>query len=405
MKTKTKVFIFIFIVAGVAAVQLFFSTDRNHLMHMELQTGQGIAFSVDANPTFHSNSSGFYFYVFRDGVRYMTSGGVTEWSSPFSLTRPIVSARGDYIAVSEENGRRVYVFSANGPAFQREFEYPIATFSINSTGFLAVVLRQGNDFEIEIYNQASVSENRRVYSRVIVAPLVFPLSVEVSENGRFIAKAFTNLHINFETTVELGYINSTDVLNLIDAQGDAQGIFFAETIPNDFVYAMRFMADGKFVVATTSGVICYRMVTSAYAPTLAYRVWEIEHTNFIDKFIFYGDRHFAYITGPRRVGATDAQPTGTMHIYNINSTQTGVFHLGRAATHLSAGHGALLVGAGRNFHAVGLNGNHIWEHNTLQDTHGRDVIFLDDVNTVLIPGVNRADVHVRRRVRTANTGE
>ena len=402
MKTRTKILIFVTIIAGVAAVQLFFSTDRNQLMHMELQAGQGVTFQFDANPSFHSNSSGFYFYVQSDGVRYMSSAGDIGWSSHFNIARPVVATRGDFIAVSEENGRRIYVFSASGPLFSREFDYPIATFSINNTGFLTVVLRRGNHHYVEVYNHASYLAGYRVYRRGIVEPMAFVSAVEVSDNGRFIAVALTNLHINFETTVQLGYINITDSR---DMDPDTLGIFFAEDISNDFVHSMRFMADNKFVVATTTGVICYRIVSSAHAPTLAYRLWDKQHANFIDKFIFYGDRHFAYITGTRRVGMAEALPVGTVRIYNINNTRTGEFNLGRPATHLSAGHGALLVGAGRNFHAVGLNGSHLWEHNVLQDTHGRNVIFLDDTNTILVPGISRADVYIRRRVRTAGTVE
>jgi len=404
MKTRTKILIFVTIIAGVVAVQLFFPNNRNHLMQMELQIGQGVTFQFDANPSFHSNSSGFYFYVSHDGIRYQGSDGSIGWSWHFNIARPIVATHGGYIAISEENGRRIYVFHADGsgpPLFQQEFNYPIATFSINNAGFLAVVLRRGDNHYVEVYNQASVGDNGRVYRRLIAEPMAFVSAVEVSENGRFIAVALTDLHINFETTVQLGYIGIADARDI----ADAHGIFFAETIFNDFVHSMRFMADGNFVVATTAGVMCYRIVSSAYAPTLAYRVWDIEHSNLIDKFIFYGDRHFAYVTGARRVGIADATPAGIVRIYNINNTMTGEFNLGRPATHISAGHGALLIGAGRNFHAVSLNGNHLWEHNVLQDTHGRNVIFLDDTNTILVPGLNRADVHVRRRVRTSGTAE
>jgi len=401
MTISTKILIFVIIIAGVAAVHLFFRNDRNHIMQMELQTGQGITFPLDANPSFHSNSSGFYFYVSHEGVRYMSSDGRIDWNSPFSLNRPIVAARGDFIAVSEENGRRIYVFNANGPLFHKEFNDPIATFSINGAGFLSVVLREGNNHSVEIYNQASVADNRRVFRRLIVAPMAFVSAVEVSDNGRFIAIALTDLHTRFETVIELGYIDIRDARDV----SDSQGLFFAETMFDHLVYSMRFMADGRLVVATTAGVICYQIVTSAYMPTSAYRVWDKEHLNLIDKFIFYGDRHFAYVTGARRVGILNAPSAGMVHIYNINNTRTGEFNLGRPATHLSAGHGALLIGAGRNFHAVNLNGTHLWEHNTAQDTHGRAVIFLDDTNTILIPGVNRADVHVRRRVRTSPSGE
>jgi len=395
MKTRTKIFIFIAIITGVMAFQLFLPNfGRTQHMRMEL-IGGGITYDFGASPSFHSNSSASFFYSTRSVVQYRTTAGDGRASQSHSfnptLTRPIMIGRGDIVAVGEENGRRVYVFGTEGLILRKEFDDIVSVFSVTESGLLSVVLRQGTGHEIRVYNRTG----ELLYLRFIREAMRIPIAVETSYCGRYVVVAIMNLSTMLTTYLEFGYINTTDGVDLLDTHA----VFFTDIFNDHIVTSMRFMADNKLVSFTTAGVICYQLVPNLHGPTRVNQIFFYEKDFSIDNVVFYGDRHFAYVTGSRHMWVTEGPIAGTVRIYNINGTRTGEFFLGRRATHLSAGHGAILVGADRNFHAVTLNGNHLWEHNALQDATGRDVIFLGNTNTILISGPNRADILERRRAR------
>jgi len=394
----TKILIFLGIIAAVMVVQ-FLMPDIGQTQHIRLEaTGHGVSFGFDASPSFHSNSSGDFFFATRDGIQFRSSDDTQHWHSAFTFNNPIMVGRGNIVAVSEPRGRRVYVFNANGLLFPPiSFDHPVMTFSVNATGFLSVVIQYPNgNHRIQVFNSNSFAEP--LYSRLIAdegGALWYPTAVEVCSYGRYIAVALLNLNTVLTTTVEFGYINDVDAIGV----GDRLGIFASEIFHRQIVSAMRFKSDNRIIVSTTSYIMCFQLTPSNHAPTTIDVAWRRELQNTIDHIAFYGGRYIVYVTGDRNVGAVDAPPMGTVTILNVNNTAEGVFNLGRRATHLSIGHGAVLVGADRNFHAVNMRGTHLWEHNALFDTRGRQVIFLDNTDTILIGGANRAEVHERRRVQ------
>ena len=398
MSWKTKILIFVGIITAVMVVQFFMpGTGQGHTIRMEA-TGYGVPYAFDANPSFHSNNSRFYFVVTREGIQYRPSAGDARWTHSFNLTQPVTVARGDFIAVGEKSGgRRVDVFSANdGFLFRAEFNDPVVMFSINETGILAAVVQYATGrYGIYAHNQQSVRRGEVIYFQRITDDLHFPTAVEVSADGSYIAIAIVDLNVRMDTTVQFRFVNRADAR----AAGveEVDGLFASEIFSGQLVYGMRFMANNRFVVATTSQIAGFQLVPQAYAVTQVRPQWTRSLQNELSHIAFYGNRHLVYVTGDMHLGMAEGSPVGTVYMVNADGTETGTFSLGRRATHLSVGHGALLVGSDRNFHAVDMRGNHLWEHNSLHYT--RDMIFLDDTDTVLIAAANRADVHARRRVR------
>ena len=397
MKTTTKVLIFVGIIATVMVIQ-FLMPSMGQTQHIRLEsTGHGVSYDFDASPSFHANSSGDFFFATRDGLQYRSSGGLQHWSHSFAFNNPIMVTRGNVVGVGEPRGRRVYVFGTNGLLFSRDFDQPVMTFSVNNMGFLAVVLQYPNGHHrIQVFNPQQFSEP--LYNRLVVneeGGLWFPTAVEVSDMGRYVVVAMLDLNTMLTTTVEFGYINESDAAGV----NDRFGVFASEILHGQIVSAVRFMAGDRVIVTTTAYILCFQLVVPSHGPTMLQEAWRIELENTIDHIDFYGGRYLIYIVGDRNLGVTDAPAVGTVHIVNMNGHVETPFSLGRRATHLSVGHGAVLVGADRNFHAVTLGGAHLWEHNALFDTRGRQVIFLDNTDTILIGGANRADVHERRRVR------
>jgi len=351
-----------------------------------VSTERGVSFSFDSSPTFHSNDSRDFYFVTRDGISFRSSRDSRDtihWSDSFNFIRPISVSRGEFVAVSAPNARLVYVYNSSGQAFRVNTDYPITFFSVNETGFLSVITQTNSGFVVEVYNERSRSLARPIFRRTIPDNMNIPTSVEVSPDGRFIAIAILDLNIHLRTRVQFNFINERDVTL------GSYGLFATEIFEGQLVSALRFIDNNRLIVATTSQILCFQVETMQ-------ELWNIELTNQIN--LEFCDNRFAFVTGDRLLGDFEnSDPIGMVRIFDMTGTETGYFNLGRRATHLRLGHGTVLVGSDRTFHAINHRGVLQWEFTVGSET--RDVIFLENTDTVLVIGTHRAEIWERRRIR------
>ena len=214
----------------------------------------------------------------------------------------------------------------------------------------------------------------------------FPVAAEVSEDSRYLAIAFLNTDgRQVDTSLEFWSLDTQE------ARFGTDGVFAGKDRDAAFI-SMRFMANNQLLLITDRQINLYGVGGNAVQD-----VWEVPLNNRMSRLAFYGNNRFAFVSGgPISPDGRDADPVGTVNIFDLNG-QTGRFYLGRNATHLSMGHSAVIVGADRYFHAVSARGTSLWYHRVVHDV--QDIIFLDNTDTVLIAGTNRAYVWRRQRVR------
>ena len=353
-----------------------------------VNTNVAVSYGFDAHPSFYSNNSRFFYFVTRTGLRYETSGGENRWNQQFSLTRPHMITNGEMVAVGETNGGRIiFVFDSSGPIFTANLNNPVLGFSLNQAGYLSVITQHENGYGIYVYNRHRNVEP--LYSKRITQeanPMVVPLAAEVSEDGRYIVIAYWDLNQDVTMVVDFRFINQED------APFGTYGLFTQKTFAGETPLAMRFMANNTLLLITDRQIKLYSITGDEVQIE-----WSRELQNYLDQIAFNGNNRFAYVAGPPAGADTNyADPIGTVNIFDLNGL-TGSFNIGRRGTHLSMGHNAVIVGADRYFHAVNIRGESLWHHNALHDV--RDMLFLENTDTVLIAGPNRAYVWRRLRER------
>ena len=358
-------------------------------MRME-STGQGVTYALDANPSFHSNNSRFYFFATRSGIRYTSSGGETRncWQDSFSLTRPQMVTYGDIVAVSEDDqGRIIHVYNTDGRMYYVTFNNPVRYFSVNGQGDLSVITQSDGIYSIYMIDRRDPTQRRFIFRyHLSDNPMRFPVAVELSEDGSYIAIAYLNLYRHLVTEIEFHFTDGRGLFG-------TESLFAWTSLPQDeMILTMRFMAGNRLLLVTDSQITLQGVADSGIE-----EVWAEPLYNRLDQLAFCGNSRFAFVSGaPTSPDGRDADPVGTVNIFDLNGL-TGRFYLGRRATHLSMGHNAVIVGADRYFVAVNSRGAMLWQHTVFHDV--RDMIFLDNTDTVLIAGPNRADVWRRQRTR------
>ena len=359
-----------------------FGSDNVRLVN----TDNGVSFAFDSNPSFHSSGGRSFYFVTRTGIRYVSDRGETEWSEPFVLTRPYMATRGDIVAVGEvDNSRVIYVYNSEGRLYTQFLDHPARGFFINSAGDLAVIMQLDGGYEVSVFNQ--MRHDGHLFGTQIALlsrPMHSPVVADVSECGRFVAIAYLDFYRHLTTIVEFWPIGN--------APWGTDGMFAQMDFPDEAIINLRFMADNQILIITDAQIILQQIEGNTLQ-----EVWAMPLYNRMDQLAFWGNNRFAFATGgPSTSDGRYAEPIGTVNIFDLNGL-TGSFQLGRRITHLSMSGTAVIIGADRHFHAVSTSGNSLWYHNAIQDV--RDMIFMNDTDTVLIAGPHRAYVWRRQRVR------
>ena len=350
-----------------------------------VNTGRGIHYTLDAAPVFHG-SGGTFTLATRDGVRGLTQVGETRFHYSMTLRSPIMVGRGEFTAVSEgDRGRVIHVFDANGRIFSENFDHPVHTFSINSTGFMTAILQLDEGYAIQAFHRnerGGPLYNNRIFPHD--NPGIIPVAAEKSENGRYMLYGWLDVNNRLVSRVQLAFTY----------QGDAWGtdrIFFGRDFEDEMLLHLRMTANNRIVIITDRRIeILTRGLGDVIATTAMIPLY-----NQLTQLAFDNSGRFAVSMGAAFLNAPDAAAVGSVHIFDANGTRLGVYENERVVTHLSMEHGAVIVGSGRNFTAVNLSGTLLWEFIALSDV--RDFFFLENSDTVLIGGPARADVW--RRVR------
>ena len=349
-------------------------------LHM-VDTAIGVSYGFDMHPSFYAPGGRSFFFAARDGVQNLTSGGELRWQDGFNLALPLMVGRGDIVAIGEPNGHKIYVYGPDGYLFSVNLPHPAIYFTVNASGYLSVIMQTGSNYIIEVFH----SDDRHYYRMPIYDTNVFPFSVDVSNCGTYVAKALLDVDTLILSRLTFSYVRRAESR----AHMMTEGMFRSYRFDNEFIVRVRFTDCGRVIAVTDKQIIGF-MADSGHQGS----EWSIPLHNRPDK-LYIGDNILAFVTGDAFLNDPNADAVGVLHIYNFDGRHTGSFDLGRRATHLTMNHNTVLAGTDRTFYAINQQGNLLWEHSAIQDV--RDMIFLDNTDTILLAGGTRA--MVMRRIR------
>ena len=344
----------------------------------------GISYGFDMQVSFYSPGGRHFFFAARDGVQNISSTGELRWQHGFTMSQPDMVGRGGMVAVGERGERQVYVFGPAGLLYIADFPHPLLYFSINGSGYLSVILRTDAGYELRVFSPGNPHQDRAyIYRAPINDANVFPFTVDVSACGTYIVKGFVDVNTLMTSRVTFSYIRR------VDSRGMPDGLFASYNFRDELILRARFTDSQRVIVLTDHQIIGFDVGKGTQGP-----LWSIPLHNMPDKFDI-GETHFAFVTGSQFLNRPEAESAGIVHIYDFNGNLTGSYDLGRRATHLSMGLGAVLAGTDRTFYAINTQGTRLWSYSAIQDV--QDMIFLDNTDTILLAGGARATVMRRLR--------
>lgn len=114
----------------------------------------------------------------KDGASYIDARGKTIWVQTYEMKSPIVAVCGDYAAIADRQGNRIYICDKNGCQGIATTLLPILKVSVSSNGVAAVILEDARSNYITMFQKDGTSLDITIKSRLSGGgyPLDFCLS-------------------------------------------------------------------------------------------------------------------------------------------------------------------------------------------------------------------------------------
>lgn len=170
--------IIVIVVAVLGVLYLLYSSYKNKIYsdYTILKTLQ----YEDASGANFKRFNGNVLRYSRDGATAFNMDNSMLFNQTYEMQNPMVDICGDYVALGDYQGTKIYIMNAEGSQGQIDTTLPVQRFSIAGNGNIAVVLEENDITWVKLYNK----DGELVASdRTTMKKSGFPLSMDISENG------------------------------------------------------------------------------------------------------------------------------------------------------------------------------------------------------------------------------
>lgn len=214
-KHRVKVFLRL---AGIAAVLAVLTTVAVVQLKNQTYSGYVVVSTVDKplydGSTVKEYQNGYLTYS-KDGINYTDAKGNAIWNQTYQMQSPIVSVRGQWVAVGDYNGHIIYNIDQNGTVQEIDTNLPIRSLTVSANGVVAAVLEDGSVTWINVYNP---SGEKAVGIKTTMQKSGYPMSISLSDNGKLMEVAYLRVEsgsmkgvVSFYNFDEVGQ-NYTDTM-------------------------------------------------------------------------------------------------------------------------------------------------------------------------------------------------
>ena len=183
-----------------------------------------------------------------DGVHCTDKNGTEVWNQTFEMQDIIIATSGDVVAISDYNGREVYVLNTKEKICQITTTMPIKNIAVSAEGRVAVAVIDGKDTWIHVYE----NDGRRAFEqKTTMSQSGYPVEFSFSPNGELLAMSCI--------FADAGVVKSQIVFYNLGPVGSNKTDFFvsADTYPDVIIPYIKFLSNSMAVAVGDDRILFY----------------------------------------------------------------------------------------------------------------------------------------------------
>ena len=297
---------------------------------------------------FTDNKNG-YFTANKDGATFTDFSGNIKMNYAYNLTSPVCAFENGTLAVSESRAYMLYVFNEGGLLYSINTKYPVLSFSLNQQAWCSVIMHDGEDYRVLVYNSSGVE----VKYGVLPNKNVFPVASDISNDNRILAISYFDINdAKPNSKIDFLYLDKMEGLEYTDS------VFAASAKNSDqIIFRLEFMANNLMLAISEKNISCCDL-SDGFGEK-----WRLTLPNKLTAFELTGYSGFLAALGEGRVNM-NAEPEGTLIHYSLSGVDDWRFAASGEITKISYStrFNAVLAATERQVTALTDKGSVLYEY-------------------------------------------
>jgi len=184
--------ILILLLLAVLAVGVFIVLERDR--RREVYDGHLTSWEKEIMTTSKDQYMAYRDYVLRwnrDGITYVNSKGEAVWTQSFELADPVATVNGNYAAVIDRGGYRLYIFNENGCTGKVSTLLPIHKVTVSAGGVTAIAVEDDLADKVFFYDMSG--RQMGIEMKTLLTEDGYTLDMSLSPDGQQMVAAYVYL--------------------------------------------------------------------------------------------------------------------------------------------------------------------------------------------------------------------
>lgn len=183
----------------------------------------------------------------RDGVFAFNTNNEMLWNQTYQMQNPMVDTCGDYVAVGDYRGTKIYILNSQGLQGQIDTKMTVQKFCVSANGNVAVVL---DDEEVTWVNLYNKNGENVASDRTTMDKSGYPIALDISDNGILLNVSYLFVDSGkLRSSVafyNFGSVGQNEINNLVSAYNyDGEVVPCVEFINDETSFAV---SDKEFTI-------------------------------------------------------------------------------------------------------------------------------------------------------------
>lgn len=185
----------------------------------------------------------------KDGASCVDVKGNKVWNQTYEMQKPIVGTTSKSIAISDYNGRSIYVMNAEKILGTISTNMPVKNVAVSESGIVAAVLEDGSTTWIYVYDAKG---NVFVYSKTKMNNSGYPMAVALSPDATLMAVSYLYVDSGVMRS-SVGFYNFGEV-----GQNELHNYVSGFNYTDSLIPYVKFMNDEIAVAVADDRVMFYK---------------------------------------------------------------------------------------------------------------------------------------------------
>lgn len=189
-KHRLKVFYrTLIIIAVVFGIILLIYFKKKNAVYSDYETVNQLTYD-ESLAADYLNLNGNVLRFSKDGASAFNMQDDMLWNQTYEMQNPMIDVCGDYAAIGDYKGTRIFVFNSNGMQGEIDTTLPVQNFCVSGTGNVATVLEENEITWVKLFNKTG---DLIANDRTTMAKSGYPVRVAISDDGILLGVSYIRI--------------------------------------------------------------------------------------------------------------------------------------------------------------------------------------------------------------------